>query len=129
MPRRRSRCATASAGAGSAPGAADRDAAPDRGAAAGAEAGVGDAGGTVAMKFSVNMEATDDELKKYASDVLLRVLGALWGDVRGILDDPQATAVVVMDPFLKEGALRVPRGDPLPLSLGRLLAVVLRRLP
>jgi len=38
------------------------------------------------------MEVTDDELKEYAADVLLKVLGAAWRSMEGALTDPQAAA-------------------------------------
>jgi len=44
------------------------------------------------LKFNLNVEVTDDELKEYASDVLLKVLGAAWRNMEGAFADPQAAA-------------------------------------
>jgi len=55
---------------------------------------VGDAGGAE-VKFNLNVEVTDDELKEYAADVLLRSLGTVWRDLGGALANPQATAIAM----------------------------------
>lgn len=77
------------------------------------------------MRFAINIELTDDELKKYAADVLRRVAVDLIEDMSGTLArHPQAVAVgaqmisdafaskVKKDPAPKEPPPPSPESDP-----------------